>query len=136
MPHTILVVEDDAKNREMITTVLRSEGYTVMCAEDGKIGLALAESRCPHLILTDLNMPNLDGIAMIRTLRAQPELKNVPIIACTAHASGIATSEAINAGANHAACKPIGLSELLSLITRLLSETVIIGLFIRFADLF
>jgi two-component system, chemotaxis family, chemotaxis protein CheY len=136
MPQKILIVDDDPENREMLTLLLCSEGYTVICAEDGCAGLNQARKEGPQLILTDLNMPNLNGVEMIRTIRAQPEMSDLPIIACTAHMSGIAALEALNAGANHAAYKPIGFNALLALVTKLLSKTVVTGILIRIAAAF
>lgn len=121
MQQKILIVEDDPANREMLMTVLRNEGCAVICAEDGRAGLALAEAQRPHLILTDISMPNLDGIEMIKSLRANPDLSDIPIIVCTAQASGVTVADALSAGANYAIYKPIRLKPLLAIITQLLS---------------
>lgn len=133
MPLKILIVDDDADNREMLTTLLRGAGYTVVAAEDGRAGLDLARSQRPHLILTDLSMPNLNGVEMIRSLRAQPGMSNVPIIACTAHSSGVAASDALKVGANHATYKPVQFSSLLPLIAELLAMASAVGLLVGIA---
>jgi two-component system chemotaxis response regulator CheY len=123
MSQKILVVDDDTENREMFMTLFHGAGYAVICAEDGHAGLAQARNESPQLILTDLSMPNLNGVEMIKGIRAEPEMCNVPIIVCTAHLSGVAASEALIAGANHAVYKPVEIRALLTLITELLSET-------------
>lgn len=121
MSHKILVVDDDAEYREMLMTLLCGAGYIVTCAEDGSAGFEQARREGPNLILTDLSMPNLNGVEMIKAIRAEPETRTVPIIACTAHLSGIAVSEALAAGANHALYKPIQFNVLVALVTKLLS---------------
>src|ERR1044071_9132749 len=121
MSHKILVVDDDAEYREMLMTLLCGAGYIVICAEDGSAGFEQARREGPNLILTDLSMPNLNGVKMIKAIRAEPETRAVPIIACTAHLSGVAVSEALAAGANKALYKPIEFNVLVALIIKLLS---------------
>jgi CheY-like chemotaxis protein len=83
--HTILVVEDFAHTRELISTWLKMCGYHVVEATDGGEAVEVARRECPDLILMDLSLPTLDGIAATQQIREIKELCDVPIIACSAH---------------------------------------------------
>jgi CheY-like chemotaxis protein len=120
MPAKILVVEDHADAREMLATMLESEGYTTVCAEDGLQGISVARAERPDLILTDIGMPNLDGIEMTKLLREQEGFGNVPILVLTAYHKGVMV-EAIRAGATGATSKPVQLESLLSLVKKLVA---------------
>ncbi|HSE97512.1 MAG TPA: response regulator [Blastocatellia bacterium] len=115
----ILVVDDSDDTREMMAKLLELESFTVITAEDGCAGLDAAASERPDLIITDINMPNLNGIEMIRILRGQPEFGGVPILAITAYGSNVA-DEAIQAGADRATTKPIEFDTLIDGINQLL----------------
>lgn len=117
----ILVVDDSDDTREMMAKLLELESFTVVTAEDGCAGLDAAASERPDLIITDINMPNLNGIEMIRMLRKQPEFGRVPILAITAYGSNVA-DEAIEAGADRATTKPIEFETLIDGINQLLGR--------------
>ena len=116
----ILIVDDSDDTREMMAKLLELEAFTILTAEDGNIGLKVAIEQHPNLIITDINMPNMNGIEMIKQLRKQPGLERVPIMAITAYGNGVA-AEAIDAGADRAATKPIQFSALIVEIRELLS---------------
>ena len=116
----ILIVDDSDDTREMMAKLLELEAFSVLTAEDGNIGLKVAIEQHPNLIITDINMPNMNGIEMIKHLRKQPGLERVPIMAITAYGNGVA-AEAIDAGADRAATKPIQFSALIVEIRELLS---------------
>jgi CheY-like chemotaxis protein len=118
----ILVVDDSDDTREMMAKLLELESFTVVTAEDGCAGLDAAASERPDLIITDINMPNLNGIEMIRMLRKQPEFGRVPILAITAYGSSVA-DEAIEAGADRATTKPIEFETLIDGIKQLLGRS-------------
>lgn len=122
MPNTILIVDDSDDTREMMAKLLELETFTVFTAEDGNIGLKVAAEQHPNLIITDINMPNMNGIEMIRQLRSLPGLERVPIMAITAYGNGVA-KEALEAGADRAATKPIQFSALILEIRELLSQS-------------
>jgi CheY-like chemotaxis protein len=122
VPNTILIVDDSDDTREMMAKLLELETFTVFTAEDGNIGLKVAAEQHPNLIITDINMPNMNGIEMIRQLRSQPGLERVPIMAITAYGNGVA-KEALEAGADRAATKPIQFSALILEIRELLSQS-------------
>ncbi|MFT3829681.1 MAG: response regulator [Opitutaceae bacterium] len=83
MPKTVIAVDDSMSIRETVKMVLGSAGYEVLSAEDGMAGLRLCEQRKADLVITDLNMPQMDGITLITRLRALPQYKFTPIIMLT-----------------------------------------------------
>jgi CheY-like chemotaxis protein len=102
----ILVVEDNADTLELMTALLQLEGYEVVTAENGRDGIDVAEAERPHLIITDINMPLLNGNDMIKRLRDHSEFNATPIIAITAYGrDGVARAE--QAGADKVLTKPI-----------------------------
>jgi CheY-like chemotaxis protein len=102
----ILVVEDDPDSREFLATLLKLEGYTVVTANDGLEGIERVETDHPDIIISDICMPNLDGIEMVKRLRKSPEFKRIPVVMLSAFGSGNLIS-AINVGANEALRKPV-----------------------------
>jgi len=115
----ILVVDDSDDTRDMMSKLLEMEAFTVLTAEDGNEGLSIAAAEHPDLIITDINMPNLNGIEMIKLLRKQTEFETTPIMAITAYGNGVA-KEAIDAGADRATTKPIQFTSLAAEIKELL----------------
>ncbi len=103
----ILVVEDDEVNQEIVTRILRREGYEVIQANDGVAGVALALTEKPDLILMDISLPELDGWEATRQIRANPVTAAIPIIALTAHAFAEEVQRALQAGCNHYETKPL-----------------------------
>ena len=121
MPAKILVVEDNTDSRDMLTFWLKAEGFKVSCAENGKEALKLLAVERPELIITDISMPVMDGIELIKKLREQPELKTIPVLVISAFRSGI-VGEALQAGADAATAKPLQFEKLFELITHLLGS--------------
>lgn len=119
MERKILVVEDHPDSRDLLALYLRIQGYTAYTAEDGREGLKLIQQDCPHLIITDLSMPFLDGVEMIKLVRQIPECRATPIIVMTAYGGGEELA-AIEAGANQAIAKPIEYEALIRQINELL----------------
>jgi two-component system chemotaxis response regulator CheY len=122
VPGKILVVDDSDDTREMMAKLLELESFTVVTAEDGSAGLDTADTERPDLIITDVNMPVMNGIEMIRRLREQEGFASVPIMAITAYGNGVA-KEALDAGANRATTKPIQFSALVVEIKELLRKS-------------
>ena len=121
MSKKILVVDDNLDTRQLLHLYLTSEGFNVVTAADGREGLYMASAERPDLVITDLNMPEIDGIEMIKKIRALSEFKDLPIIALTAY--GIDERDrAIRAGANRAADKPTHLDGLIDDIKEMLEE--------------
>ena len=126
MQTKILVVDDSDDTREMMAKLLELESFTVVTAEDGSAGLNLANAEQPDLIITDINMPNMNGIEMIKRLRQLPRFGGVPIMAITAYGNGVAR-EALEAGADRAATKPVQFNTLIVEIRELLSGSNLQG---------
>src|SRR2546423_2599124 len=106
----------------MMTKLLELESFNVITAADGRAGFDTAKAERPDIIITDINMPILNGIEMIRLLRGEDEFTRVPIMAITAYGPAIA-KEALAAGANHAATKPVDFDTLIRGIRQLLDST-------------
>ncbi|HVL24212.1 MAG TPA: response regulator [Thermomicrobiales bacterium] len=81
---TILVVDDEPDLRELLVDVLRGEGYLMVWASNGQAARALLAEQAVDLVITDTMMPGLDGVGLIRWMRAQPELRSVPAILISA----------------------------------------------------
>ena len=102
----ILVVEDDADNRRIITKVLTVEGYAVIEATDGVEALARTRAERPDLILMDLALPNMDGWEATRQIKADGQLKHIPVVALTAFAMRGDEDQARAAGCDDYVSKP------------------------------
>ena len=116
----ILVVEDNQDNMTLVADVLHSLDYEVIQAFDGEQGVRLAAAEHPDLILMDLSLPRMDGWAATRLIKANPELREIPIIAVTAHAMVGDRERALEAGCDDYVAKPINLRELASKLNHLL----------------
>ena len=121
-PQTVLLVEDTEDNRFMMRRLLEMTGYRVVEAMNGEEAVKLAKTESPNLILMDLSLPVIDGLAATRLIRKLPEFKSTPIIAVSAHDTTDFQSEAIEAGCNTYVTKPIDFNELEELIAKLLQK--------------
>ena len=116
----ILVVEDDEVERELVRMTLEREGYRVVTAEDGARGFEMAMSERPDLIITDVSMPTADGVELVRSVRAAPEIAPTPILVTTGFGTGNA-SFTLAQGADAFEPKPLDPDALLSTVARLLA---------------
>jgi two-component system cell cycle response regulator DivK len=119
---TVLLVEDTEDNRQMMRRLLEMSGYRVVEAINGKEAIEVASQLRPEVILMDLSLPLIDGLAATRRIRSFPELTKVPIVAVSAHDTADIHSEALAAGCDAYITKPIDYSELEEIIQRLLLE--------------
>ena len=119
-PFTVLLVEDTEDNRFMMRRLLEMAGYRVVEAMNGEEAVKFAQAESPQLILMDLSLPVIDGLAATRLIRKLPEFQSIPIIAVSAHDTSDFQSEAIQAGCNSYVTKPIDFNELEELIANLL----------------
>lgn len=103
---TILLVEDNEDNRIVYSTILEFAGHRVIEAQDGEAGVALARSEHPDLILMDVSIPLIDGWEATRILKADPETRDIPIIALTAHALEEDRAKAREVGCDGYIAKP------------------------------
>lgn len=115
----ILLVEDNVLNCEMLTRRLTRAGLQVVTAVDGEQALALMASEQPSVVLMDMNLPVMDGWTACRLAREDPRLRDIPIIALTAHAMETDRCSALAAGCDDYATKPIDFPALLAKIERL-----------------
>jgi len=120
----ILLVEDDEMNRDMLSRRLIRKGYQVAIAADGALGVSMAETEAPDLILMDMSLPVLDGWEAARRLKMAPQTKIIPIIALTAHALSGDRERALEVGCDDYDTKPVELSHLLEKVETLLRKQV------------
>ena len=103
----ILVAEDNPANRELIRAILEARGCEVVEAGDGEEALLKAREVEPDLVLMDIQMPRLDGVAALQQLRAEPSLAKIPVIALTAYAMQGDQERFLGAGFDSYLSKPI-----------------------------
>lgn len=113
---TLLLVEDNEMNRDMLSRRLSRKGFQMITAEDGKQGVELAVEQRPDLILMDLSLPVMDGWEATRLLKSTDETKHIPVIVLTAHAMAGDEAEAYRAGCDDFDTKPVDLNRLLDKI--------------------
>jgi two-component system, cell cycle response regulator DivK len=118
----ILIVEDNEMNRDMLTRRLQRKGYDVVSATDGQAGLDSARRKAPDLVLMDMSLPVLDGWEATRQFKADGDLRQIPVIALTAHAMSGDREKALAAGCDDYDTKPIELPRLLEKIEALLER--------------
>jgi CheY-like chemotaxis protein len=118
----VLLVEDTEDNRFMMRRLLEMAGYRVVEATNGEEAVKVARNESPRLILMDLSLPVIDGLAATRLIRKLPDCQKTPIIAVSAHDSSDFQVDALDAGCNSYITKPIDFNELEELIARLLAK--------------
>jgi two-component system, chemotaxis family, chemotaxis protein CheY len=117
----ILAVDDSASMRQMVGLTLKSAGHEVVSASDGDEALQFARDGSPvDLVITDVNMPNMDGIQLVRELRLLPQYKGVPLLVLTTDASLERKNEGRAAGATGWIVKPFNPDRLLETVTKVL----------------
>jgi two-component system cell cycle response regulator DivK len=120
MSKRILVVEDQDDNRQILRDLFASVGYDMTEAVDGKAGVAAAKEQRPDLILMDIQLPLLDGYEATRRIKADPELKSIPIIVVTSYALSGDEDKARAAGCDAYFAKPYSPRQLLAKIREFL----------------
>jgi len=118
---TILLVEDNELNRDMLTRRLKRKGFTIISAKNGQEGVEIAHSENPDIVLMDLSLPIMDGWTAAEKLKSDPITKTIPIIALTAHAMKGDREKALEAGCDDYDTKPIDFERLLGKIHALTS---------------
>ena len=118
----ILLADDHEANAMMIGDYLQDYGYEVTIARNGLEALAKAEETSPHIIIMDIQMPDMDGLEAIRQLRIDPRFQATPIIALTALAMSGDCERSLEAGANEYMSKPVSLKALAEKIQELLGQ--------------
>ncbi len=120
MAKTILAVDDSASIRQMVSFTLKSAGYEVIEAVDGQDGLDKAKSRPVNLILTDQNMPRMDGLSLIKSLRALPQYATTPILMLTTESSDAMKMQGRAAGATGWLVKPFDPQKLIEVVRKVI----------------
>jgi two-component system chemotaxis response regulator CheY len=120
MSKTILAVDDSASIRQMVAFTLKSSGYEVVEAVDGMDGLEKAKSKTFNLILTDQNMPRMDGLNLIKNLRAMAQYKSTPILMLTTESSDAMKAQGKAAGATGWLVKPFDPQKLVDVVKKVI----------------
>lgn len=120
MAKTILAVDDSASIRQMVSFTLKSAGYEVLEAVDGMDGLDKAKARAVNLMLTDQNMPRMDGLTLIKSLRAMPQYAATPILMLTTESSDAMKSQGRAAGATGWLVKPFDPQKLIEVVRKVI----------------
>ena len=117
---TIMTVDDSASLRQMVGFVLRDAGYNVVEAKDGADALSKMRSLEPDMLLTDINMPNMDGLEFTRRVRAMPQFKFVPIVLLTTESHPEKKQAGKSAGATGWIVKPFSPDQLVAVVKKVL----------------
>jgi len=120
MAKTILAVDDSSSLRQMVAFSLKAAGYQVVEAVDGQDGLDKARQQTVDLVLTDQNMPRMDGLSLIKQLRSLPEYQKVPILMLTTESSDEMKSKGRAAGANGWLVKPFDPQRLIEVVKKVI----------------
>ena len=119
----ILIVEDNDKNRKLVRDVLRLKGYQTVEAETGEDGVRLAREHQPALVLMDIQLPGIDGIAALVQLRSDPATRAIPVIAVTASVMAHDRQKIMTAGFDGYQTKPLRVAEFLVAVRAMLDRT-------------
>ncbi len=116
MPKTILIVEDNQLNMRLIDDLLRAHGYSTLKSTDGTGAVSLAEEHLPNLILMDIQLPNISGLEITKTIKEKDELKHIPVVAVTAFAMQGDENMILASGCDDYIAKPISIQNLLATV--------------------
>lgn len=120
MAKCIMTVDDSASIRQMVKFTLKAGGYDVIEAADGKDALAKLHGSTVHMVITDLNMPNLDGVGLIKGIRSEPTYRFIPIVMLTTESQDSKKQEGKAAGATGWIVKPFKAEQLLAVVKKVL----------------
>ena len=118
MALTVMTVDDSRTMRDMVSYTLKEAGYNVLEAEDGQQALSVLNGQRADVVITDLNMPNMDGISLIKELRAKPDYKATPILMLTTEADDTKKGAGREAGATGWIVKPFNPEKLLAVVNK------------------
>ena len=120
MTKTILFVDDSESIREIVNFTLQNEGYNVLVSDNGKNALGFLDGKDINLIITDLHMPEMNGIELIKEIRKMPKYQRTPILFLTTESQVAKKMEAKEAGATGWIVKPFVPAKLISAITKVI----------------
>lgn len=121
MSKTIMIVDDSASLRQVVSTALRDEGYETLEASDGQDALNKLDGKRVNLVISDVNMPNMDGITFLKELKKLPNYKFTPVIMLTTESQESKKAEGKAAGAKAWVVKPFQPQQLISAVNKLIS---------------
>lgn len=113
---TLLVIDDDESILSLFAMVLQRKGYSVLQAASGEAGLALVKEQRPDLILTDLNMPGTSGLAVLKSIKGDPELGRIPVVIMTGDEAMSGSNKEAESLADGILVKPISMDKLLQCV--------------------
>ncbi|WP_079436336.1 response regulator [Zoogloea sp. LCSB751] len=119
MAKTILVVDDSASLRQVVSIALKGAGYDVVEACDGKDALGKLDGRKVHLVISDVNMPNMDGITFVKEMKKLPSYKFTPVVMLTTENQEAKKAEGQAAGAKAWMVKPFAPAQMLNAVSKL-----------------
>ncbi|MES2634620.1 MAG: response regulator [Pseudomonadota bacterium] len=119
--HHILIIEDNSANLELAQYLLETHGFTCESAMDGASALRCASARVPDLVLCDLQLPDIDGFEVLRSLRAMPSMQDVPVVAVTAYAMVGDRERVLGAGFDGYIAKPLDPTKFVGQVTAFLA---------------
>ncbi|PIZ03835.1 MAG: two-component system response regulator [Gammaproteobacteria bacterium CG_4_10_14_0_8_um_filter_38_16] len=115
---TVLVIEDNALNRDLFSRVLMHQGYNVMAAANGVDGIVMAKQNPPDVILLDMRLPDMSGCAVVKKIKKQVTMRHIPIIALSAYATVPECEKMIAIGCDAVEMKPIAFTQLIQRIEK------------------
>jgi two-component system phosphate regulon response regulator PhoB len=115
----VLIVEDNDDSRNLLQFYIATLGHEVMTAPDGAVGIALTFTRRPNVIITDLNLPNVDGIELMKRIKDNPDFADIPIVVYTAYGSELLHA-ALEVGAKKVFNKPVDFDSMRDYVAELL----------------
>lgn len=121
MAKCILIVDDSASIRQVVSITLKGAGFDVIEASDGKDALAKLSGQRVHLMISDVNMPNMDGITFLKEVKAKPEFKFTPVIMLTTESAEGKKAEGQAAGAKAWVVKPFQPQQMLAAVSKLIA---------------
>jgi two-component system cell cycle response regulator DivK len=124
MPKTVLIVEDNELNMKLFADILEAHGYEVIRAVDGMEGLQSAKKYHPDLVLMDIQLPEISGIEVIKTIKQDPNLKHIPIVAISAFAMNGDRERIMESGCETYISKPVNVGRFVEVIKEQLSVSV------------
>jgi DNA-binding response OmpR family regulator len=119
----VLVIDDHFHTHRLIQGPLGGQGWQVQSATDGEQGLSAAQAEKPDVIVLDVTMPRMDGLEVLRELKASDDTRAIPVVMLTARGEDADVAQAVREGADHYMQKPFHPAELCALLKRILGET-------------
>ena len=120
MPKTVMIVDDSVSLRQVVSIALKGAGYDVLEACDGQEALSKLTGQKVHLVISDVNMPNMDGISFVKNLKQLPEYKFTPVIMLTTESQEGKKAEGQAAGAKAWVVKPFQPAQMLAAVSKLI----------------